>query len=46
MQYVEGSKKSIENLMNIIQNDPRHENIKILRDGYTEKRQFGDCYFR
>jgi hypothetical protein len=38
MQLIEGDKKDIDALFNIIQNDPRHGDIRILREAESPQR--------
>jgi Sensors of blue-light using FAD len=40
MQVLEGDKKSVTSIYQIIQNDPRHSRVTLLIEGESEKRIF------
>ena len=42
MQLLEGSKDEIDRMMIRIKQDPRHQHIDILEEGYVYQRQFPD----
>lgn len=42
MQILEGEKKTIFDLLEVIKQDPRHSALKVIYDGEIEQRSFAD----
>ena len=41
-QIIEGSKQDVQDIFNIIQQDPRHQHIRVIYDEPVLKREFGE----
>lgn len=46
MQFLEGPENEVRHIFSVIQNDPRHTNLHVLKEGYIPKRQFADWHMR
>ena len=46
MQFLEGSESEVKRIFSIIQSDPRHTEIKVLREGIIPERQFSGWYMK
>ncbi len=46
LQYLEGEKKAVDNLMNTIQNDPRHTVVKIINLPDQPQRYLSEWHMR
>jgi hypothetical protein len=42
MQFLEGEESEVRKLLTVIDKDPRHQNIKVLEEGISSKREFGE----
>jgi len=42
VQVIEGEKHELDGLLNIIKNDPRHDEIDVIFDVETEKQEFAE----
>jgi hypothetical protein len=40
IQVIEGEKKDMEEVLTIIEEDPRHKNIFVIKEGYINERKF------
>jgi hypothetical protein len=40
IQVLEGKKRDIEDVFNVIKQDPRHQDICVLKEGYIKERKF------
>jgi hypothetical protein len=42
LQYLEGQRRDIDKLMNRLRKDPRHKDLRIIREGIIRERLFPD----